>query len=83
MLALSGYVAHVDAGPFGGCGSCAGACPFGAISLDEGYNTVGVGARMGCGFPSPNARGGPSPGGVSRPGASIVRACQLRRPVVG
>jgi len=49
MLASSGYVAQVDADLCVGCGSCADDCPFGAVSVDNGYAVVDGAACMGCG----------------------------------
>jgi ferredoxin len=49
MLASSGYVAQVDADLCAGCGECADDCPFGAISVDNGYAVVDGAACMGCG----------------------------------
>jgi heterodisulfide reductase subunit A-like polyferredoxin len=48
MLASSGYVAVVDEELCAGCGSCADACQFAAISVD-GVALVDVAACMGCG----------------------------------
>ena len=49
MLASSGYVGMVDADLCGACGLCAEYCPFGAISLDNGYAAVDEAACLGCG----------------------------------
>ena len=49
MLASSGYVAKVDADLCAGCGSCADACQFAAISLNEDRAAVDEAACMGCG----------------------------------
>jgi ferredoxin len=49
MLASSGYVAQVDAELCAGCGTCAGSCQFGAISVDNGFARVDAAACMGCG----------------------------------
>ena len=49
MLASSGYVCSVDKDPCVGCGACAEACPFGALSMQDGVPTIDEGACMGCG----------------------------------
>ncbi len=49
MLASSGYVAQVDVGLCAGCGSCADACQFAAISVDDGFARIDAAACMGCG----------------------------------
>jgi ferredoxin len=49
MLASSGYVAQVDVELCAGCGSCADACQFAAISVDEGFARIDASACMGCG----------------------------------
>lgn len=48
-MARSGYLAAVDAAKCGGKGVCATACPFGAISLNDGGKAViDPGRCMGC-----------------------------------
>ncbi len=49
MLASSGYVAQVDVGLCADCGSCADACQFAAISVDDGFARIDAAACMGCG----------------------------------
>jgi heterodisulfide reductase subunit A-like polyferredoxin len=49
MLASSGYVAQVDVDLCAGCGSCADACQFAAISVDNDFARVDAAACMGCG----------------------------------
>ena len=49
MLASSGYVATVDRASCIGCGSCAEACPFDALSLEDGVPSIDAAACMGCG----------------------------------
>jgi ferredoxin len=49
MLASSGYVAQIDDELCKGCGLCAEACPFDAISLEHGRAIVSFEACMGCG----------------------------------
>jgi len=49
MIASSGYVAQVDIELCAGCGSCAGVCQFGAISVDDGLAEIDAVACMGCG----------------------------------
>jgi ferredoxin len=49
MLTSSGYVAQVDTGLCAACGSCADACPFFAISVDDGFASIDASACMGCG----------------------------------
>jgi len=50
MLASSGYVARVDADLCSGCGTCVPACPFEALSLEEGQSQVSTERCMGCGI---------------------------------
>jgi Pyruvate/2-oxoacid:ferredoxin oxidoreductase delta subunit len=49
MLASSGYVAQVDQDLCAACGVCAEFCPFGAISVDDGWAVVDIEVCMGCG----------------------------------
>jgi heterodisulfide reductase subunit A-like polyferredoxin len=49
MIASSGYVAVVDEALCAGCGECAGACQFAAISVDDGFACIDVATCMGCG----------------------------------
>ncbi len=49
MLASSGYVSRVAADLCVGCGTCAGSCQFGALSVDDGTVAVDTTACMGCG----------------------------------
>lgn len=49
MLASSGYVARVDEDLCVGCGSCAEACPFAAISMGGDFAHIDGIACMGCG----------------------------------
>jgi heterodisulfide reductase subunit A-like polyferredoxin len=49
MLASSGYVAQVDEGLCAACGSCADACQFAAILVDDRFAHINADACMGCG----------------------------------
>ena len=49
MLASSGYIAQVDEDLCAACGSCADACQFAAISVDDGFARIDTSACMGCG----------------------------------
>jgi ferredoxin len=49
MLAASGYISRVDAILCAGCGECAKACQFGAITVTEGRSAISVDLCMGCG----------------------------------
>ncbi len=49
MLASSGFVAQVHAELCADCGSCAEACQFAAISVEDGFARIDVSACMGCG----------------------------------
>jgi ferredoxin len=49
MLASSGYVSQADPGRCCGCGACAEACQFGAITMQDGRAMVNAGRCMGCG----------------------------------
>jgi ferredoxin len=49
MLASSGYISHVDADLCVGCGICADACQFGALSVQDDTAIVDIAACMGCG----------------------------------
>jgi ferredoxin len=49
MLASSGYVSRVDADLCIGCGICADACQFSALSVQDGTAIVDAAACMGCG----------------------------------
>jgi Pyruvate/2-oxoacid:ferredoxin oxidoreductase delta subunit len=49
MLASSGYVAQVDGELCAACGSCAEACQFAAIAIDDGFARIDAPACMGCG----------------------------------
>jgi len=49
-IAHSGYSPAIDAGLCAGCGSCAGVCPFSAISAQGESYTIDTGKCMGCGL---------------------------------
>lgn len=49
MLASSGYVAEADLSRCTGCGLCAEACPFDALSLSDSTLVIDTGRCMGCG----------------------------------
>ncbi len=49
VVAPSGYVAHTDADLCTGCGSCADACPFGALSVEGDESVLDWQKCMGCG----------------------------------
>jgi ferredoxin len=49
LLASSGYVSRADLDLCTGCGLCVGSCPFGAVTLDNGYPVVDLAECMGCG----------------------------------
>ena len=49
MLASSGYIGQVDEDLCAACGSCADACQFAAISVDDGFARIDASACMGCG----------------------------------
>jgi ferredoxin len=49
MLASSGYVSQVESTLCRGCGDCAQACPFDAISMRDERSVVDADACMGCG----------------------------------
>ena len=48
MLASSGYIARVTEEACVGCATCAEACPFGAIAVEDGRAHVDESACMGC-----------------------------------
>jgi Pyruvate/2-oxoacid:ferredoxin oxidoreductase delta subunit len=48
MVAPSGYLSQVDAVGCTGCGICADACPFDALTMDGALPAVNWGACMGC-----------------------------------
>lgn len=49
MLTSSGYVSRMEGKECIGCGVCAGACPFGALSVSDGVVVVDGARCMGCG----------------------------------
>jgi ferredoxin len=49
MLASSGFVASSEIDCCAGCGICAAACPFDALSIEEGCVRINVEKCMGCG----------------------------------
>jgi ferredoxin len=49
MLASSGYISQISAERCVACGACVRACPFGALSIDDGRADVNVERCMGCG----------------------------------
>ena len=49
MVAPSGYVAHTDRDLCNGCGTCADACPFGALSVEGDVSVLDWEKCMGCG----------------------------------
>jgi len=49
VLASSGYIAQVDEDLCAACGSCADACQFAAISVDDEFARIYASACMGCG----------------------------------
>jgi ferredoxin len=49
MLASSGYVSQVQVDRCRGCGDCAAACPFDAISVRDERSVIDLDACMGCG----------------------------------
>lgn len=48
-MASSGYVAHTDKDLCTGCGTCADACPFGALSVEADEKVINWEQCMGCG----------------------------------
>ncbi len=50
MLVSSGYVVQIDDGLCLGCGTCAEACQFDALSLPNGFSVVDSTRCMGCGI---------------------------------
>lgn len=54
MLASSGYVCHVSDPSCKGCGVCVDACPFEALSLEDGKASVDRSVCMGCGVCTAN-----------------------------
>jgi ferredoxin len=49
MMVPSGYVAYTDKDLCTGCGTCADACPFGALSIKGDENVLDWDKCMGCG----------------------------------
>lgn len=49
MLTASGYASRVDPALCAGCGRCAEACQFGAITVAGGRSNVSADLCMGCG----------------------------------
>lgn len=49
VVAPSGYVAHTDKDLCTACGTCADACPFGALSVEGDESVLNWEKCMGCG----------------------------------
>jgi len=49
MLASSGFVVRAEIERCVGCGLCAAACPFDALSIEEGHVRIDETQCMGCG----------------------------------